>query len=428
MLRCVTRHGYRKCYQTNVALQNGWPSASKLALLSALRLNNEEAMQTSSKTLLGVLPVPAHYLQPQPFGNWARGFAREATPSAGQAQSQAKPIKKGLSAGTVPPATEQVPASDPGTTASNTDLPASNPDYKKSSSEVSNSSATVGRDRPSASTVPAGADQIPPSSADHITAQSSHSDGSQNDASNQPSTSDPQAQQSMHSLMNDISDVGLVGKTEAESKHVSEDSNIQGPGRWQRFKWWIWGTPQQYWTDQSNNSSTGNTSGSRKAESDAASGGTGLPDESKVWRRSKYSLGDIIGSAILRSGITKDEDIARFASKSAAIAIYTLGGFSLLGTLGVDTKPLVTGLGVGGFTVGFALRDVATNFVSGVLLVLQRPFEKGNRLRVHAGSTVLEGEVQSIELRYIVLKPKDQSTILIPASIVYANPVVVLKQ
>lgn len=74
------------------------------------------------------------------------------------------------------------------------------------------------------------------------------------------------------------------------------------------------------------------------------------------------------------------------------------------------------------------VQDVATNFVSGVLLVLQRPFEKGNRLRVHAGSTVLEGEVQSIELRYIVLKPKDQSRILIPASIVYANPVVVLKQ
>lgn len=39
-----------------------------------------------------------------------------------------------------------------------------------------------------------------------------------------------------------------------------------------------------------------------------------------------------------------------------AIAAYTLAGFSVLGTLGVDTKPLVAGLGVGGFTVGFALR------------------------------------------------------------------------
>ena len=79
-------------------------------------------------------------------------------------------------------------------------------------------------------------------------------------------------------------------------------------------------------------------------------------------------------------------------------------------------------------TLIVVIQDVATNFVSGVLLVLQRPFEKGNVLRVHAGSTVLEGVVQSIELRYIVLKPKDESKIMIPASIVYANPVVVLKQ
>lgn len=428
MLRCLTRHGCRTYYQTH---QNGLASAHKVALLSAITLNSPKGIKTLDKRTVEVLPVPALFLYPQPAVKGARGFAREATPKAGQAQSQTKPIKKGLSAGTVPPATEQVPASveeHPGTAASSNDLPASNLNYKKPPSEVINSSATVGRDRPSALTLPAGADQIPPSPADHIKAQSPQGDSSQNDALDEPSTSDPQAQQSMQSLMNDISDVGQVGKTKAESKHLPEDSNMLGTGRWQRFKWWIWGTPQQYWTDQSKTSSTGDMSGSHKAESHAASGSTVSPGNSKTWRRSRYSLGDIIASAILRSGITKDEDIARFASKSAAIAIYTLGGFSLLGTLGVDTKPLVAGLGVGGFTVGFALRDVATNFVSGVLLVLQRPFEKGNMLRVHAGSTVLEGEVQSIELRYIVLRPKDQSTIMIPASIVYANPVVVLKQ
>lgn len=292
-------------------------SAPKQALLSAIGLTNQKEMQTLGKAIVEVLPVPALFLHPQPAVIWARGFAREATPKAGQAQSQAKPIKKGLSAGTVPAATEQVPASveqHPGTAASNTDLPASNFNYKTPSSEVTNSSATVGRDRPSASTVPAGADQIPPSPADHTTAQSSQGDSPQHDASDEPSTSDPQAQQSMQSVMDDISQVGQVGKTKAESKHLSEDSNMLGSGRWQRFMWWIWGTPQQYWTDQSNTSSTGDMSGSRKAESHAASGGTDLPGDSKVWRRSKYSLGDIIGSAILRSGITKDEDIARYWS------------------------------------------------------------------------------------------------------------------
>ena len=39
----------------------------------------------------------------------------------------------------------------------------------------------------------------------------------------------------------------------------------------------------------------------------------------------------------------------RFASKSAAVAVYILAGISILSMLGVGTKPLVAGLGVGGF-------------------------------------------------------------------------------
>lgn len=74
------------------------------------------------------------------------------------------------------------------------------------------------------------------------------------------------------------------------------------------------------------------------------------------------------------------------------------------------------------------VQDVATNFVSGVLLVLQRPFEKGDRVRVHAGSTPFEGIIHSIDLRYIIISAKDNTTVMIPASIVYANPVVVLKK
>ncbi len=47
------------------------------------------------------------------------------------------------------------------------------------------------------------------------------------------------------------------------------------------------------------------------------------------------------------------------------------------------------------------MQDVATNFVTGsnpeLLLVLQKPFEKGDKVRVHAGSTALEGIIHSIE-------------------------------
>ncbi|KAL3150325.1 hypothetical protein ABBQ32_000170 [Trebouxia sp. C0010 RCD-2024] len=342
-----------------------------------------------------------------------------------EAEVLAKPVKKGLSAGTAPPATDQVPfggtqQATSSTPAGPSTQPSGSSNSRKASSGSTNdahmSSATVGVDRPSAAAVPAGVDQVPPSSTAHTA--SAHTVPQDDSTATDPPT--PARKQSMQSVLKDVSDIGQLNQGPSRTPDASEASDA-AVGRWQRFKWWIWGTPQQYWTHPDSNKPHSSTSGAAHAA--ASTTHDGGPSR----KRSRWSIADIMASAILRSGITKDDDVARFASKSAAIAIYTLAGFSLLGTLGVDTKPLVAGLGVGGFTVGFALRDVATNFVSGVLLVLQRPFEKGNKLRVHAGSTILEGEVQSIELRYIVLKPKDQSIIMIPASIVYANPVVVVK-
>ena len=344
-------------------------------------------------------------LRPEPCVSWTKSFASEATDAQGQSVP-AKPIKKGLSAGTVPPATEQVPhgvleqqqaqAQGTGKTLRNTG----------STNGLQQHSAAVGKDRPSASSVPAGADQVPPSSVGHIPSQVVQT-GSSND--DEPSTSDSQHPESMDSLITDIEDAGQLGK--APSKPSAVHSAQPVVSRWQRFQWWIWGTPQQYWTDQISTDNASSTAQSSKDGPDAAStSNTDSPEGSKMWQRSRYSLGDIIGSAILRSGITKDEDVARsalstlctalsvtaleirvkhlrlqscecrcctckcarakklclltsdvihgcrFVSKSAAIAAYTLAGFSLLGTLGVDTKPLVAGLGVGGFTAGFALR------------------------------------------------------------------------
>ncbi len=46
---------------------------------------------------------------------------------------------------------------------------------------------------------------------------------------------------------------------------------------------------------------------------------------------------------------------------------------------------------------------------------------------MHIGGLALEGEVQSIDLRYIVLKDKEGRVVLIPSSIVYTNPVVVMR-
>lgn len=94
---------------------------------------------------------------------------------------------------------------------------------------------------------------------------------------------------------------------------------------------------------------------------------------------------------LLRSHIIEDEDLARLLSKTAAITIYAMITVSTLGTLGVDTKPLLAGIGITGFTIGFALKEVATNFISGIFLVMNKPFVRGCRIKIHGSGGGIEG-------------------------------------
>ena len=133
-----------------------------------------------------------------------------------------------------------------------------------------------------------------------------------------------------------------------------------------------------------------------------------------------------IKKLILGSKITDDEDMANLIAKSAAIGVWGMVGATVLGTIGVDTTPLIAGVGVTGFTVGFALKEIATNYLSGILLVLDKPFQKGQSMRVLIGSNNMpEGVVQSIDIRYVILKDDKGKTLMIPSALVYSSPLLI---
>ncbi|CAF2877043.1 unnamed protein product [Rotaria sp. Silwood2] len=76
----------------------------------------------------------------------------------------------------------------------------------------------------------------------------------------------------------------------------------------------------------------------------------------------------------LHSHIIEYEDLARLIYKIAAITIYAFIGVTTLGTVDADTKSLLAGIGITGFTIDFALKEVATNFILGIFLVINKPF------------------------------------------------------
>jgi small conductance mechanosensitive channel len=81
---------------------------------------------------------------------------------------------------------------------------------------------------------------------------------------------------------------------------------------------------------------------------------------------------------------------------------------------------LLAGLGIAGVTIGFALQDVAKNFIAGILLLLTRPFEIGDTIEV-AGYT---GKVLAIDLRSTEMREVDGRFVVIPNTEVYASPIV----
>ena len=128
---------------------------------------------------------------------------------------------------------------------------------------------------------------------------------------------------------------------------------------------------------------------------------------------------------LLRSRVVEDRDLATVSAKAFAVVVYGFGTLTLLGTLGIDTRPLLAGAGVTGFAIGFAMREVASNFLSGILLIINRPFQRGEVIHVLGAIPNLKGRVEEIDFRHVRLRTEDQGLLIIPSFMVFSNPVVV---
>jgi small conductance mechanosensitive channel len=115
----------------------------------------------------------------------------------------------------------------------------------------------------------------------------------------------------------------------------------------------------------------------------------------------------------------KDEELTVLIMRLARWTIIGLGILLALEQAGQDVTALLTGLGILGFTVGFALQDISANLVSGILLLFEQPFEIGDAINVADYS----GTVKSINLRATELITWDGLLVLIPNRDVFTNTI-----
>jgi small conductance mechanosensitive channel len=98
-------------------------------------------------------------------------------------------------------------------------------------------------------------------------------------------------------------------------------------------------------------------------------------------------------------------------------AVLLLGLLVGLSQLGVSLGPLLAGLGVVGFIIGFALQDTLGNFASGMMILLYRPFDVGDFVEA-AG---ISGTVRSMSLVSTTILTFDNQTIVVPNNKIWGD-------
>lgn len=145
----------------------------------------------------------------------------------------------------------------------------------------------------------------------------------------------------------------------------------------------------------------------------------GLAVAGAFWLLARY-----LGGFIMRyqSKVAKDhKDLVGLLADVSGWALFIIGAIAGLGTAGVNVTALVAGLGLVGFAAGFAMRDILSNAIAGVMILLLRPYGQGDKVRIDK----FQGTVVRVDLRYTTLEAPG-AKILVPNAKAHSEIVVLL--
>lgn len=120
------------------------------------------------------------------------------------------------------------------------------------------------------------------------------------------------------------------------------------------------------------------------------------------------------------SGEQHDPLFVNFISKITKVTIIVSGIILAMQTVGLTgvAGGLLAGAGISAFIFGFAFKDIAENFLGGVILAFNRPFSLNDTIVIRE----FTGNVIALNLRTTHIKTFDEGDVFIPNSIVIKEP------
>jgi small-conductance mechanosensitive channel len=118
----------------------------------------------------------------------------------------------------------------------------------------------------------------------------------------------------------------------------------------------------------------------------------------------------------LREKVFKDREMEPGLKDSVTtISSYLLWGLGVLialGTVGVSATSLAVVFGALSIGIGFGLQNIFNNFISGIILLFERPIQVGDAVEING----IWGEVKKINVRSTIVQTFDNASLIIPNS------------
>ena len=117
-----------------------------------------------------------------------------------------------------------------------------------------------------------------------------------------------------------------------------------------------------------------------------------------------------IGKVMQKQAV--DKTLETFICNLVRISLMVVVVIAAIGALGIQTTSFIAIFGAAGLAVGLALQGSLSNFASGVLIVLFRPYRVGDFIEA-AG---IAGSVEQVQILTTILKTGDNKQIIVPNS------------
>ena len=138
----------------------------------------------------------------------------------------------------------------------------------------------------------------------------------------------------------------------------------------------------------------------------------------------------LFGSVVIRIGVKALKQTLSHSGKVSQLleqflcSVATKTGWTLLimvavQRVGVNIAPLIAGLGVTGFILGFAFQESLGNLAAGMMIAINEPFKIGDYVSMGG----MEGSIVSLNMMAATLATADNKKVIVPNKVVWGSPI-----